>query len=216
MKTNPYLRYRKAHKVGNKLIKEEKGKRKDWAQCMLDMGMDWESVFFCDEKYFLCDGTTSSAKVWADVRDPPPKKNSRCHGGGGVKVWVGISADGLSPVELCPKEMNAKDYAEILDEHIPATCSYIMHDGWPVHRAAEPKEVLSEKGIQDLLQPPYSSDLQPAEQVLAVLSNEVYKQNKQYTDIKSLKKGISDAFNRIKSGDTQSKYKDTDLFLKLS
>jgi transposase len=116
----------------------------------------------------------------------------------------------------CPKDLNAKGYAKILKENMPNSCTFIMDDGWPVHKAKEPREVLEDKQVQDLFQPPWSSDLQPAEQVLAALSNETYTGNKQYKDVNALKKGIKAAFDRMKSGQTESKYTDKDLFRKLA
>ena len=216
MNKDSYLVYKKAYKVGKCLSKEDKKKRIEWATNMNNMGIEWEDVFFCDEKTFMCDGRTVSQKLWIDRRDPVPKHYLRSHGGGSIKVWTGISKEGLAPIEFITANTNQKDYAHIIEKHIPKSCEYIQHDNWPVHTAIETRETLESMGIQPLRQPAWSSDLQPAEQVLAVLSNEVYKRNKQYINVDQLKTGIKAAMKRIHIGETESGYNGKSLFSKLA
>ena len=50
-----------------------------------------------------------------------------------------------------------------------------MHDGASVHRAEIVKEVLKELGIEVMIWPPYSPDLNPIENLWAIMKKEIYR-----------------------------------------
>ena len=50
-----------------------------------------------------------------------------------------------------------------------------MHDNAPVHTACIIKQILEELHIQVMLWPPYSPDLNPIENLWAIMKQEIYK-----------------------------------------
>ena len=50
-----------------------------------------------------------------------------------------------------------------------------IHDGAPIYRSGLIRDVLQELGVRTMLWPPYSPDLNPTENLWAILKAEVYK-----------------------------------------
>jgi hypothetical protein len=69
-------------------------------------------------------------------------------------------------------------YKEVLDRHLPPVLRFgaiFMHDNAPIHTAHIIREWLAEQGIDVIDWPPYSSDLNPIENLWAILKAEMYR-----------------------------------------
>ena len=65
-------------------------------------------------------------------------------------------------------------YAEVLPQ-ILTESSIFMHDNAPVHTARIVRELLQELGVEVMVWPPYSPDLNPIENLWALMKHEIYQ-----------------------------------------
>ena len=76
------------------------------------------------------------------------------------------------------KGVTAKVYKAVLDEHLPPILRYgaiFMHDNAPIHTAHIIRDCLQENRIHVMDWPPYSPDLNPIENLWALLKAEIYR-----------------------------------------
>jgi len=112
--------------------------------------------------------------------------------------------------------MNAAEYTRIINSQVDEDCIYILHDNATPHIAALTQETLDFSGLQSLHQPPHSPDLQPAENLLALLSNEVYKGGRTYMDTEGLQAAIEKAWENMREGNTLKGWDGRKLFSALA
>jgi transposase len=75
--------------------------------------------------------------------------------------------------------VTARVYREVLNQHLLPTLHFgtiFMHDNAPIHTAHIIRQWLQEYGIKVMGWPPYSPDLNPIENLWALLKAEMYRQ----------------------------------------
>lgn len=119
-------------------------------------------------------------------------------------VWAAISSVGRVKLCFVSKKMNGSDYRVVLRRGIlPFWRRYrgrnlkFMHDGAPIHRAARTTKWLHDHNIELLGWPSCSPDLNIIENVWGIMVRKIYEGNKQYRNVKELKKAIIDAWHTI-------------------
>lgn len=97
-------------------------------------------------------------------------------------VWGGISSIGKTPLVFVEGFLNGPGYINILkDTYLPwirrrkVKDAILQQDNAPCHIAKVIKAFLAEKGIQTLVWPPYSPDLNPIENFWAFMKDKVSK-----------------------------------------
>lgn len=95
-------------------------------------------------------------------------------------IWGAMSAMGTAGLYFLPKNttMNGARYLELLKSKLELhmgvhECSVFMHDGAPCHRSKLVSDYLNEKKIEKLAWPGNSPDLNPIENLWAVLKKKV-------------------------------------------
>ena len=175
-----------------------KHKRLAWAETYKDWTKeDWRKVLFSDESHFLVQGQRSQyvrRSKNEDIREE--HMNQLVKNPEKRMFWGSFSYNGvgsLSPVEGI---MNAEKYMQVINNNVqkdmeeafPNSEGIFQQDLAPCHRAKKVNTLLSEKGIRLLDWPGNSPDLNPIENLWAIVKLEA--QNRDCTTIEKMTQAI--------------------------
>ncbi|GMT23124.1 hypothetical protein PFISCL1PPCAC_14421, partial [Pristionchus fissidentatus] len=148
----------------------------EWVNAMKAKREAFVDTFLVDE--CSCELDDVSTYVYVDKADPyahvVPKPKHRVK----VMLWLGISNEGATEVRIMEpgESIDAVKYVEIIrDYYLPAAAKYyggycrIVHDNATPHTARYTKEALKEMGVEVLLWPAESPDMNPIELVFSDL-----------------------------------------------
>ena len=112
-------------------------------------------------------------------------------------VWDVFSAAGIGPLIDCSNKLNFTEYQKILEKHflpyyqqIQTNQKIFQQDDAPPHKATSTQEWLRQHEILTMAWPPCSPDLNSIENLWSYVSQQVYKNGKQFTNKNDLKKEI--------------------------
>jgi len=116
-------------------------------------------------------------------------------------VWSGFGCYDKAPICVCTGSMTSKTYIKLLKTSMVTNivrCSgedfLFMQDNAPIHRSQETMTFFEEKGIDLLVSPANSPDLNPVENVWGLLARRVYADSRHFSDVKTLQKAIEDCW----------------------
>jgi transposase len=208
IRNNPNLTRRRPRKDPG-LTKSHKLKRVAWARKMLhERKPKWNQTIFIDETHFCCDGYSQPSKIVASSRHPFPSARKRTHGGGKIFCWMLMGPNNHLVCRQNLKTLKGNDYAKHIDNYVVGYGTIIQHDNHRIHNSRVVKDVMEINGIENLLQPPLSPDLQPIENLFHIIKQKLYKNNKTYDTTEILLKNIEKVItNMIISGEYKRLYK---------
>lgn len=191
------MRWKKI-KVAPRLLERHKLQRLAFAKKMLPLGQQyWHRVVFSDEKRFCLDGPDGNAYYWHDIRKEPRYMSKRHSGGGGIMVWICMSARGSSGPTWIQGNMNAELYIEVLEMNWEDATDLVeghdmvfQQDNARPHTAKVTKEWFEKRKIDVMEWPAYSPDLNPVENYWGYIVRSVYQNFKQYNSVDELKVAI--------------------------
>jgi hypothetical protein len=169
-------------------------------------GTDWEKVVFSDEKKFRWDGPDGVHSFWFQQGDalPPVAFSKDYHAFRGVMVWGCVSANGLLRLERMRGSVTAQTYVTMLSGDAMAaihashgTDFTFQQDNATPHRATTTREWFEEETVPVMEWPALSPDLNPMENVWAMLVREVYEGGRYYESDDALWDGIQAGARRI-------------------
>ena len=156
--------------------------------------MDWSQVLFSDEKIFW--GHGYCGRAW--VRRPPGKALDpqyvvikKAHPVK-VNVWACFAASGQGLIHIFEDNLDAKMQKQILVDNLfqstgklmdPAKEWFFLHDNDKKFKSHVVQDWLASKSVRCIDFPPYSPDLNPIENLWAVLAREVEKTQNTTTDV---------------------------------
>ena len=186
------------------LTQNHKDKRLNYAREQLaDRERDWRKVVFTDEKVFTLEKFVHNGE-WVCVYDPRTIIQKGCRkysGGKGVMVW-GAFGDGKA-LALAQLEgrVNSRKYIEMLDrEYTPVQDAdyHLLQDGATIHTSKMTREYLESELIVTVPHPANSPDLNPIENLWAILAHRVYKGGKKkYQNRDELWAAIEEEWGRL-------------------
>lgn len=175
-------------------------------------------ILFTDECRATLDGPDGWSKGWVFSDDPSQMRLRRQQGGGGVMFWAGIIGDELiGPVKVQEGvKLNAQSYCEFIFDALSDWLENVnlkrrrkiifMHDNAPSHAAKKTTEFLHSLGFKkDTLMdwPACSPDLNPIENLWAIVKRSVYSNGKQYSSKNSLWTAIQNAAKAVEPSTIQ-------------
>lgn len=187
---NPNVRFSKFKSLPP-LTKQHKINRINFAKKHVVFGSKWRDVVFSDEKRFNLDGPDGMRYFWYDLRHERHIFSKRQFGGGGVMVWAGFSANGITPIVFWDKKVDSAAYQDMLAENLLPIAPLItsgdylfQQDNATIHVSSASKSWFEVNFVKLLDWPSRSPDLNPMENMWSILCHEIYKNGKQY-DCKS-------------------------------
>jgi hypothetical protein len=137
---------------------------------------NWKRVIWSDESQYTMLQSDGRAWVWPIAGERylsaylvPTAK----FGGGGIKMWGLFSWNGLGPLVMLHRNINAEEYKDILtccilsmveDQFGDDDCLH-QHDSAPCHKARHVREWCVDNNIPQMDWPAQSPDLDPVEHV---------------------------------------------------
>jgi hypothetical protein len=177
-----------------------------WARQQLESPLPWNEVFFADEKQYLLDGPQRRQKVLYDKRDPKPYVARKGDGNRSLHIWGVFSLDVVPPLRPISAHYNAAEYTSVLATgFIPYTRTHqpiLLHDRHSVHRARQTTTWLDALGIQVILIPAKSPDLNPIENLWSIVNRQVFPGIVTYTNKDSLLSAINAAWETVRTDRT--------------
>ncbi|KAL4500908.1 hypothetical protein ABPG72_020142 [Tetrahymena utriculariae] len=195
-------------------------KRLEHAKLFKDRRID--DIIFTDESYFQL--FRNKIGVWHFEDDPNLvcKPQSRIC----LMGYAAISWKGKSEIYVYEQgfKINSQAYCEILNEillpfankvyaqqrktrkSIEQSKWLLLQDNAPCHRSKETKDYLVQNSIETIAHPPNSPDLNPIEQIWAILKRRVEKQ--QPKNANQLKETIVNEWNQIEQSIIQSQFEE--------
>ena len=189
----------KASKKRPPLSSRHKDLRLNWARKY--MKSDIKYVLFTDESQATLDGPDGWAKGWVINGDQAPVRRRRQQGEGGVMIWAGIIGDDLIGPVRVPQgvKLSSATYCQFLKnvleswlEEVPLTPLkkvVFMHDNAPYHAAKATIKCLEGLGFKDktlMVWPPNSPDINPIENLWAIIKQRVYADGKLFSTLPEL------------------------------
>lgn len=151
----------------------------------------WRMVLFTDEsKFVICRHHPQHVRRRIGQRykeeNVVPQGN---RGIGSVMIWAGFSHLGYTDVVTMEGNFNADDYNNLLLNHlIPRYDAlvprggYLMQDNAPIHTAIRTRQFLEQHQVQVLPWPSMSPDMNPIENVWALLKSDLSRQRVENAD----------------------------------
>lgn len=115
-------------------------------------------------------------------------------------VWAGFSASGKTALAFTTARMNAKGYQNILKEYLlpfRQNFSVLQQDNAPPHVARSTKAFFDAESVEVIDWPSRSPDLNPIENIWAILVRDIYADGMQFFSISDLKEAILKAWDKI-------------------
>eukprot|EP00644_Phytophthora_capsici_P018713 jgi/Phyca11/132462/e_gw1.168.7.1 len=164
------------------LTAAHKEHRLNWSKTMVVTPQEvWQRIVFSDEKKFNLDGPDGLRNYWRDVRRDPRTTVRRQNGGGSVMVWGAFSFKGRSKLAVLVGRQASTHYIETVSEfllpfaHSQYGLDYIyQQDNASIHTSRETMDFFEEQKIKLLDWPARSPDLNPIENLWAMMARTVY------------------------------------------
>ncbi|GMF24271.1 unnamed protein product [Phytophthora fragariaefolia] len=164
----------------------------------------WPMIIFSDENFFNLDGPDGYKHYWRDLRRPHRRYKSRQNGGGSLMVWGAFGTKGKSELVVLEGRQNSGHYIYTVSEHLLpfahkhyGTDFVLMQDNASIHSSNETIMFFQEIGVQLLDWPARSPDLNPIENVWAILARKVYTHGKQYNSVSELTAAVMQAWDSL-------------------
>jgi transposase len=167
-------------------------------------------VIFSDEKKFRFDGPDGWRYYWLELGKEEEKEYfSKDYGTyKGVMVWIGISSEGMIHIERMEGKIDSETYTEmILNKALPKIHQYhgtdfiLQQDNASMHVSAATTEAFAEAEIEMLPLPALSPDLNPVENVWALLVRRIYAEGRGYESEGTLWAAIEEEARKLTKED---------------
>ena len=170
-------------------------RRLEFARVHQTWDAEWRRVLFSDGLHYH----------WHGLHNEPVTSFSKRQGGPSVMVWGCIAYGGKLQLQRINGRLNAHGYQRVLDcaqlndngPILGGNDFVFQQDNAPIHTAASTKNWLQEHNIPTMEWPSLSPDLNPIENLWAMIVRIVYREGRQFDTVRDLETAIQDAWNEI-------------------
>jgi len=166
----------------------------------------WKQALFADEKCFY--GKGFCGRIWVrrekgEALNPNYTIHKQAHPVK-VNVWACFASNGAGFMYIFNENMDSKLYSKILNENLAASADlvlpegmqrYFLMDNASTHKSDLAKKVIHEASCITLDFPPYSPDLNPIENLWAILARRVERHTCE--TVEELQDVIADEWGKI-------------------
>jgi transposase len=115
--------------------------------------------------------------------------------------WGAITIDGVLELQRCEERMNAVNYISILEAANIFTIAnfnmVFMDDNAPIHRANAVKQWMLQYHVPSIDWPPYSPDINPIENVWAIIKNQLRRLSPAPTSLEEVAQKFVSMWNAL-------------------
>jgi hypothetical protein len=198
--SDPYLWARRPKK-GMFLTRQHKADRVSWAKAQQQAKIDWTRVLFSDEKLWYLDGPAVRPKIWQHKLRPPVRVETKGLRNAAVAVWGAFSLGRVPDLCFISKHYKSEEYCKTLGSCLVPNVSVkrytLYHDRLPVHKSVQTEQWLRDHHVRSVLFPAKGADLNPIENLWAIVSHKVYGATGTYTKEKCLETAITAAWAEV-------------------
>jgi hypothetical protein len=194
----------KKRKSSPKMTKAHEIKRVQFAQEQIANGRNWDDVIFSDEKKLNADGPDGCQYYWHHLDHDEQVFSKRQSGGPSVMIWGAFSCRGKSELHILEGVQDSYQYTMTLGDYLMPFAHanhgldfVFQQDNASIHTSRETKEWLIDQEIDLLPHPAKSPDLNPIENLWAIIVRRVYDGGRQFPDKQSLTRAIVAAWEEI-------------------
>jgi len=209
-----YVRRKKPY-----LSRAQVGKRKKWARALWKKDrIWWRRVWFSDESKFSIYGSDGRHWCWAWPGEQLQRRTVNPvvkYGGGSVMVWGVITPDGVGEIARVEGTLDAKQYTEILQEHLLSTISeqgplsgrlLYVQDNDPKHTSRRAKAWFKRQNITLLPWPPSSPDMNIIEPVWDYVDKRIRRRKVPPRNREELWEAIQEEWYKVPSAYIETLY----------
>ena len=160
-------------------------KRIDFAKNNIEKSPEfWDKVIWSDET--MVRSLPKNIEIFVktnqtDWREKMGQNHQVQNGGFGVMFWGCFSGLGLGPIVAIEESLNSEAYIELLKDHLIPEIKAVggnvvfMQDNAPCHKSKAVIEFLRQENVTTLDWPPQSPDLNPIENLWALIKRKLKK-----------------------------------------
>ncbi len=205
LRSDPNLVARRPSK-GMFLTKQHRLGRKAWAKMHLDAKTNWNRAVFADEKLWQLDGPAVRPKIWQDRRLPRLRVAKNIGRNTGFWVWGAFHTGKILDLCFVPPHYKAEQYCRVVRDcylpNVSVNRYTYYHDRLPAHTAGATSKWFRDNKIKSELFPARAADINPIENLWAIVEREVYSGTKTYTSVESLQIAVKAAWAGVQANDS--------------